>query len=169
MKEWIKQSQRGRWSKFILLKTSMVIIGLLALLVLTGCGGSSEIDIVKKGKLNGFEQTTVGKAFDAYFNKPNWRNFETDNGTKIVEFTGKLPRELVEEDFTEVGWTVSTKPKGGDFLMQFMLINDGFEIIYGEVTTILSAPGLEMYGKNNMSVEIPMSDMVIYEWLERIY
>jgi len=141
---------------------------LILLLVLLAGRGSDSIGIVKNGTLYGYEQTTVGKAFDTFFAKPKWSSFETANGTKIVEFTGELPRDFSEEGFTEYGFITSTKPKGGKFLMQFMLRGDEFEIAYGEVTTVLTGPGLELIGANNRSADVPMDDEAIMTWVARI-
>lgn len=151
------------------LKIHLVLSGLIILLLLVGCSDAKSIDIVKQGTLNGFEQKTVGKAFDSFFRKTKWDSFEMENGMQIVEFTGKLPRDFTEEGITEYGWITSTKPKGGNFLMQFIVQDGAFEISYSEVTTVLSGAGLELVGANNQKFDIPMDDAAIFEWLNYIY
>jgi len=52
-----------------------------------GCG--SDIDMVKDGVMNFNKTITVGEAFDNNVNckKGEWESFETDNGTRVVQFT----------------------------------------------------------------------------------
>jgi uncharacterized protein (TIGR02145 family) len=58
------------------------------------CGCNSEIDLVKNGTLSGYEQTTIGKAFESSFGDVKWKYFETSKGVKIVEFNGLPGRDF---------------------------------------------------------------------------
>jgi uncharacterized protein (TIGR02145 family) len=52
------------------------------------CGCNSEIDLVKNGTLQGYEQTTIGKAVGSVFGEVEWNYFETEKGVRIVEAKG---------------------------------------------------------------------------------
>ncbi len=54
--------------------------------VVSGC--NSEIDMVKNGTLQGYEQTTVGKAIESVFGEVEWTYFETEKGVRVVEAKG---------------------------------------------------------------------------------
>jgi len=68
-------------------KLKFVIVGLFVLLFMTGC--SNDTDLVKDGVMNFNKTITVGEAFDNWNDCKNskWETFETDNHTKVVEFT----------------------------------------------------------------------------------
>lgn len=66
---------------------------LLALFVLAGCTGG-DVSLVQDGTMNGYESTTIGKAFEASFDSPKWEAFETDKGQRVVEFTGKVTKAM---------------------------------------------------------------------------
>ncbi len=49
------------------------VVGFLLLCgILSGCG-NSDVSLVKKGTMNGYETTTIGKAFEASFDNQNGR------------------------------------------------------------------------------------------------
>jgi len=103
-------------------------IAILSLMILltNGCGNS--VNSVKGATLSGREQTTVGNAFDAFFNEPNWELKESENKTQFVEFTGKAKKHV---PFDGEGMLVI--PEGGKVMVQFILKKDGtFEIGYAE-------------------------------------
>tara|TARA_B100000427_G_scaffold329318_1_gene345066 strand:+ start:3491 stop:4180 length:690 start_codon:yes stop_codon:yes gene_type:complete len=55
---------------------------------IVSCGGGN-VDLVKTGIFDDYKNTTVGKAFDAWGvcdQGTTWGDFETDNGTMIVEY-----------------------------------------------------------------------------------
>ncbi|NOU35952.1 MAG: hypothetical protein HOO88_04205 [Kiritimatiellaceae bacterium] len=96
------------------------------ILLTNGCGNS--VNSVKRGTLAGREQTTIGNAFDAFFNEPKWEIKESANKTQFVEFIGKAkkPVPLDEEGMLVV-------PEGGNVMIQFILKKKGeFEIGYAE-------------------------------------
>jgi hypothetical protein len=73
-------------------KRSVLLFPLL-ILVMAGCTGS-DVDVVKKGVLDGYPSTTVGAAFDATFDNPKWKAFKSEKGKRVVEFTGTIPQAL---------------------------------------------------------------------------
>lgn len=53
------------------------------------------ISIVKEGTFLRYDYTTIGKAFDAFFENPKWEYKVGENGMKLVEFTGQSKRNIV--------------------------------------------------------------------------
>jgi len=66
---------------------------LLAFGILYGCG-NSDVSLVKKGTMNGYETTTIGKAFETSFDNPKWEGFKGQKGERVVQFTGKISKNL---------------------------------------------------------------------------
>lgn len=62
--------------------------------VVSGC--NSEIDMVKNGTLQGYEQTTVGKAIESVFGEVEWTYFETEKGVRVVEARGWPGKQMFE-------------------------------------------------------------------------
>ena len=62
-------------------------VAFLIAMVLTSCG-ESNVELVKSGAFTDHQNTTVGRAFDAWVpcDSTLWESFETDNGTNIVEY-----------------------------------------------------------------------------------
>jgi len=56
--------------------------------------GNSDVNFVKKGTMNGYETTTISRAFDASFDETNWEAFESKKGAKVVQFAGKISEDL---------------------------------------------------------------------------
>ncbi len=56
--------------------------------------GNSDVSIVKNSTMNGYPNTTVGKAFEASFDNTTWEAFESKKGERVVQFTGKISRDL---------------------------------------------------------------------------
>lgn len=99
----------------------------VAAIMLCSCGGN--VGVVKNGHLDGYTQTTVGKAFNAAFSNAAWTNGTTENGRNFVEFRGKAKRamRIAGED----GWLAI--PKGGAVMVQFVLDDGGgFSLGYCE-------------------------------------
>ena len=46
------------------------------------------IDAVKNGSLGGYEQTTVGRAFESVLGNARWSSFETEKGVRVVGLIG---------------------------------------------------------------------------------
>lgn len=55
--------------------------------------------------LPGYEVTTIGQAFNAFFANPKWTTRYCDNGAKFIEFTGKLRQDLFLIDFGDDPFT----------------------------------------------------------------
>ncbi len=74
--------------------------------LISGCG-SSDVSLVKKGTMNGYETTTIGNAFDTSFDNPTWEEFQGEKGERVVQFTGNITQGLhdsaVNEWFTAFG------------------------------------------------------------------
>jgi len=70
-------------------KIMFIVIGVFLAFFITGC--SNDVDLVKDGVMNFNKTITVGEAFDNWNDceDSRWDSFETDNHTKVVEFTCK--------------------------------------------------------------------------------
>ena len=66
----------------------------MAAVTIAACGGPSDLEAVKSGTMTGYETTTVGQAFEASFDEPQWKAFETEKGQRTVEFNGKVSQKL---------------------------------------------------------------------------
>lgn len=75
------------------LRSFLSVFWVITVFTIVGCGDSA-VKMIKNGTMQGYETTTIGKAFDASFEKPTWRSFETDKGEKIVEFSGIITQKL---------------------------------------------------------------------------
>lgn len=66
----------------------MIIVGIVVLLV-SGCFGGGNVELVKNGVFDDYKSMTVGKAMDNWkeCDEKEWTEFESENGTNIVEFT----------------------------------------------------------------------------------
>ena len=66
----------------------LLAIGLLwALSDAFGFGGN--ISTVKNGTFYAYPDVKIGKAFNDFFNDPEWDSYTDNNGDEIVEFTGE--------------------------------------------------------------------------------
>jgi len=54
------------------------------------------VELVRDGYLQEYKTTTIGKAFDASFDNPQWKAFETDKGVIVVEFNGSTSQKTHE-------------------------------------------------------------------------
>ena len=64
------------------------------LLPLTGCGGDSNIDLVKNASFRGYETTTIGKMLDGTFDKTKWTSQQNPKGETLVLFEGRIPQKM---------------------------------------------------------------------------
>lgn len=111
--------------KFITLKIVLSVIwGTFA------CSCSSDIDMVKNGTLNGYEQTTIGKAFDSSLGDSKWESFETAKGVKVVQASGWFGRTKYTT-FKEL-YDYCFRPETKKVIIQFQLLanSNSFEISY---------------------------------------
>jgi hypothetical protein len=70
----------------------LIVVSLIVLLsiLFSGCGiDNPDIALVKTGHLKMAEDVSIGDAFDKFFDKPHWEVFNSTDGVKVVEFTGK--------------------------------------------------------------------------------
>jgi hypothetical protein len=99
----------------------------IAAIMLCSCGG--KVGVVKNGHLDGYTQTTVGRAFNAAFSSATWTSGTTENGRNFVEFRGKAKREM--RIAGEDAWLAI--PKDGAVMVQFVLDDGGgFSLGYCE-------------------------------------
>jgi hypothetical protein len=77
------------------MKTTVVALLLTALV---GCGihESDDLNTVRDGVLNGFNTTTVGKAFDATFPDGKWTSLVSPKGVSVVEFSGTVTADALD-------------------------------------------------------------------------
>jgi len=68
---------------------------------------------VKNSTLPGYEHTTIGRAFDAYFESPKWEFKVAENGSRFIEFSGKLKDQLL-----------LTWDKGDTVIIRFAISHD---------------------------------------------
>lgn len=59
------------------------------------CGCDSEVEKVKNGTLNGYEQTTIGRAIEGVLGNVEWKYFETEKGVRVVEASGWPGKQLI--------------------------------------------------------------------------
>jgi len=59
------------------------------------CGCDSEVEKVKNGTLNGYEQTTIGRAIESVLGNVEWKYFETEKGVRVVEASGWPGKQLI--------------------------------------------------------------------------
>ena len=63
----------------------MLLVGMLV----AGCGGDKNVQLVREGTMNRMPGVPIGKAFDQFFDKTNWESFTSTDNETIVEFNGK--------------------------------------------------------------------------------
>ena len=111
-------------------KKKRIIVGSLclavaAVLIIAGAIGAMDktdeyVLAVTEGTLSDFsDKVTVGEAFEDFFDNPEWKSFEDEDGRIIVEFNG------------ECTW----KGEAADCCVQFEIDEDDgtFEVSYAEV------------------------------------
>ena len=93
-----------------------------------GCDNSA-IDGVKNGTLKGYEQTTVGKAFESVLGNPQWTYFETNKGVRVVQLSGSPSSQIVP---TFLYRRLCVNQSKYNMKIQFTLhtTDDGFDIAY---------------------------------------
>jgi hypothetical protein len=87
--------------------------------------------VVLSGTLPGYEYTTIGRAFNAFFESPSWAIRTTENGATCVEFRARLPRDLFQEKLNQVLGGYETRWKKGDEICVLFLISKdrrGFDL-----------------------------------------
>lgn len=92
-------------------------LGLMTSLIsalLTGCGDSPEIKLVKSGQLNACSSKTVNQMTSGFFESPQWTSFVGDDGRKYVNVTGEM----------------AFKEKSVQGMVQFVVAADGQTFSY---------------------------------------
>jgi uncharacterized protein (TIGR02145 family) len=94
------------------------------------CSCNSEIEMVKNGTLQGYEQTTIGKAFESVLGNPKWTYFETNKGVRVVELKG-----LPGTETPVIGVYSEYCRNTSEVIIQFTLhtADDLFDIAYCEI------------------------------------
>lgn len=107
------------------------------MILLAACSSDgNKIDIVKNGTMAGYEQTTIGKTFDASFDNPKWEYFESAKGKKVVQFTGTISSKLHNDAIAEI---VNLRNQNhDDYRILIQLFNMAFQKIMGSSNTLFS-------------------------------
>ena len=85
------------------------------------CGCSGDVGTVKDGMLNGYQTTTIGKAFDSSFGSTSWESKKSDKGVAFVEFSGDVDSAFWVMASEELLKSLSNEAlglKGYDFVSQ---------------------------------------------------
>ena len=92
---------------------------------LVGC--DDPVSSVRGGMIKEYQRTTVGNAFDAYFDNPQWSSRTLPNKTTMVEFKGQTRRAIVVvRQFGEAALVI---PQGCEFKAEFVVnLDDTFEL-----------------------------------------
>jgi len=83
---------------------------------------------VKDSALTGYDRTTIGRAFDTYFENPQWELKTAENGVMFVEFSGNLKEQLSLTVYVE--WFNDYEPvdisweKGETVIVRFAFSHD---------------------------------------------
>ena len=85
--------------KFIVCVVVFMLIGIL----LVGCDNDSKANaitsldqrtkIVREGHLDKYPDIKIGDVYGEFFSNPQWKYFESENGKKVVEFSGNCQYE----------------------------------------------------------------------------
>lgn len=78
------------------------------------------INIVSEGSFNNFPDTSIGEAFESYFEAPRWRYYR-EGSEDIVEFTGNFTDENGEKASVTMKFYVNESDE--TFVLQFWAIN----------------------------------------------
>ena len=103
--------------------TGKVILVLMLCFLMAGCSSASNenIQFVKEGTYGIYTNTTVGKAFDNFFENPKWTSFISESDEEIVEFTGKCLYDNVK---VEVLMQFTLDKSTGRFSINYLSFND---------------------------------------------
>ncbi len=102
--------------------------GFLALFILAlsllGCKDESpEIKLIKNGTLFGYNNITIGQAFDNSFGSTEWRYFVTAKGVKVVEMRGNI--DVAFPIFFRPHLRYDSNGSPNKFLVQFIIEANG--------------------------------------------
>lgn len=89
----LNAAKAGKLHKFVkygLVCAGVVLIIMVVALLKSGVENDKYIQMVKSGTLEAYPQKTVGEAFDGYLGNPKWESGVSEDGTRIVNVTGKI-------------------------------------------------------------------------------
>ena len=66
------------------------IITLFLIVLLSSCGDSEMVSVVKNGTLESYPEKNLGTAIDNFFENPYWTSGESEDGVKYVNIEGKI-------------------------------------------------------------------------------
>ncbi|MDL2286010.1 hypothetical protein LJC24_01035 [Desulfococcaceae bacterium OttesenSCG-928-F15] len=75
------------------MKKTALALFLSLLFLLTGCF-ENNVKTVKNSTFPGYETVKIGKILSSQFDKPSWKEFESDKGMVVVEFKGKISQNF---------------------------------------------------------------------------
>jgi hypothetical protein len=125
--------------------------------------GNSDINFVKKGTMNSYETTTIGKAFDASFDETKWEVFESKKGEKVVQFVGKISEDLHKSASRIIAADLGIGSKDetvqlGSYLVVCRLIG------YERVDEIAKQLGIETDETNEQIMNAVFNDLLTNFW-----
>lgn len=76
--------------KYLIMKNLKKIAALFLVVLLSSCGDSEMVTLVKTGTLESYPEKTLGTAIDNYFGNPYWTSGESEEGKKFVNIEGSV-------------------------------------------------------------------------------
>ena len=70
------------------MKNLKKIAALFLIVLLSSCGDSEMVSLVKNGTLENYPEKTLGTAIENYFGTPYWTSGESEEGEKFVNVEG---------------------------------------------------------------------------------
>lgn len=72
------------------MKNLKKIAALFLIVLLSSCGDSEMVSLVKNGTLENYPEKTLGTAIENYFETPYWTSGESEEGEKFVNVEGTV-------------------------------------------------------------------------------
>ncbi|MBI9080603.1 MAG: hypothetical protein JEY79_12800 [Pseudodesulfovibrio sp.] len=133
----------------------------LSAMILAGCTGS-DIDIVKEGVMGGYQTTTVGAAFDASFDNPQWSEIQGEKGERVVEFTGKIRKEVL----LDLLGNVVNEPHIQDSYAKAVLSEPEYQQFYEGASGEGATPKNEVYNiLFNIALDKICQNEAAFQWI----
>lgn len=150
------------WSKAIGTYVVVVVVGIISWSIISTITPQGKVNLVKSGVLSNHPSLSVGEAFDnySYFSKTNWRSFESTNGKEVVEFKGKLERDMM--DAIGLGEVIEAY-----FVVQFVINKDDtFGIAHASIQGTDMGGGDMSYDLNSYQIQAELNAIYSDEFLE---
>ena len=125
--------------------------------------GNSDLNFVKNGTMNGYETTTVGKAFDASFDEIKWEAFESKKGEKVVQFAGRISEALHKSASKIIAADLAIGVNDTNVQLQSYLVVCRL-IGYERATEIAKQLGFEPDETNEEIINAVFNDFLINFW-----